>query len=71
MLKKDASVRITLYKLCDMPAYTHDLDIYLRKDKTHTTTDMAATYVTGKTWKYLYMNIFLLPDLFIDLKEIN
>jgi hypothetical protein len=39
---------IKIYKLCDMSGYTHDMDVYLGKDSTCVTTDMAATNITVK-----------------------
>jgi hypothetical protein len=68
---------IRIYKLCDTSGYTYDMDIYLRKDRTHVTRDMTVTHTTVKqlTLKVeghrhkLYMDIILSPDLLNDLAE--
>jgi hypothetical protein len=62
------------YKLCDIISCTY-MDIWLGKDRTHTTADMMATLATvthlaenvdAHGQIYLYMdNLFLSPDYYM------
>jgi hypothetical protein len=38
-----------LYTSCDMSGHTHDMDIYLRKDRACVTTDVTVTHTTQNT----------------------
>jgi hypothetical protein len=45
------------YELHDMSGYTYDMDIYLGKDKTCTTTDMIARHITVKQLTEMWKNM--------------
>jgi hypothetical protein len=44
--KKHIHFGIKIYKLCDMSGYTYDRDMYLGKNRTHSTADMTVTHAT-------------------------